>query len=232
MQALGEEGVSPQLVARSTLADVWVGTNYFMEIAKLRALQYLAAKLFAINGVPEVLVPIAAQTSHYCYTPADPNSNLLRNTTSALSAVMGGASYLTIGSHYGPGASEAQMAEGQRLGRNISILLREESLLGSTADPAGGSYYIDRLTHQLAEKSWALFQTVMAEGGLAAWHAQQPDSKLHSALAATRQKREAAYKNGTTVLIGGNRYPNPSPEPAARIEEEEAPLGGFPLALS
>jgi methylmalonyl-CoA mutase len=138
----------------------------------------------------------------------DRYSNLLRVTTEALSAVMGGCDQLTVE----PFGFDAHLA------LNVQRILKEESHLDAVADPAGGSYYIEALTDSLGREAWKLFQQVEAEGGYAK---ALEAGTIGKALAGTRAAREKAYSGRRRALVGVNNYPNVG---------EKTPEGELPKA--
>jgi methylmalonyl-CoA mutase len=131
-------------LAQGTSSVVFaIGSNYFFEIAKLRA----ARLLWARAGAQSELY-IHARTTLSNASLYDPYTNLLRATTEALSAVIGGCDALEV----------RPLRYSERLALNVQRILKEESHLDKVADPAGGSYYIESLTHSMAEAAWTLMQ--------------------------------------------------------------------------
>jgi methylmalonyl-CoA mutase len=171
------------------------GPSYFIEIAKLRAARILWAQVVAAFGDTacrmhlHVRTPQRNKSSYDCYT------NLLRVTTEALSAVLGGCDRLTVGS----------FGFDSHLAVNLQHILKEESHLDAVADPAAGSYYIEALTDSLAREAWKLLQQVETEGGFAAATAL---GSVEKALAETRSARAKAYSSRRRSLVGVNNYPN------------------------
>ena len=169
-----------QLVPKTTLS-ISVGTSYFMEIAKLRALRMLFSRFInyyslAIidSGSPDRPF-IHAQTSAFYDATTTPYTNLLRATTEAMAAVVGGCDALTVrpydavlGQRTGtPGPAFRDREFSDRVARNVSVLLKEESYFDKVADPSAGSYYIETLTRQLTGATWTLFLDVEQRGGFA-----------------------------------------------------------------
>ena len=153
-QLLGSTPVEQRAAVLGRLMiSVAIGTSYFIEIAKLRALHVLWANLAKAYDVgqslPELEV-ILAEASH----DENENTNMIRSTTQAMAAVIGGANRLVVRS-----ANNESNTFTRRIARNVQHLLKMESYLDRVVDPAAGSYYIEALTNQLAEKAWGLFQT-------------------------------------------------------------------------
>jgi methylmalonyl-CoA mutase len=186
-----------------------IGSNHFMEIAKLRSARRLwraVASAFGVKGD----VRIHARTAGENKTLYDPYVNLLRVTTEALSAVLGGCDSLTIT----PCGFDAHLAE------NVHHILREESHLDKVIDPGAGSYYIEAITDALSAEAWTLFQAIEAGGGPSAgsepprsestggWRAYRISGALAAALSTARAAREKAVAERRRVLVGTNNYPN------------------------
>jgi methylmalonyl-CoA mutase len=169
-----------------------VGSNYFFEIAKLRAARQLWAAVAGAYGVPSE-VKIHAITALSNKSIYDPYTNLLRCTTEALSAVLGGVDSLAVQAAGYP----------ERLGRNVQLVLKEEAHLDKVADPAGGSYYIEALTDALAREAWKLFQQVEAEGGF-----NKAQASIDAAIATARAAKEKAVSSRRRTLVGVNNYPD------------------------
>jgi methylmalonyl-CoA mutase len=190
-----------------------VGPSYFVEIAKLRAARMLWAQVVGSFGASDD--GACRMRLHVC-TPRrnksayDRYSNLLRVTTEALSAAVGGCDQLTVK----PFGFDAHLA------LNVQRILKEEAHLDAVADPAGGSYYIEALTDMLAREAWKLLQQVEAEGGYAAALAS---GSIEKALAETRTARAKAYSARRKALVGVNNFPNVTEKvPGAELPEAES----------
>jgi methylmalonyl-CoA mutase len=171
-----------------------VGSNHFMEIAKLRSARLLwraVASAFGLAGD----VRIHARTADENKTLYDPCVNLLRVTTEALSAVLGGCDSLAIA----PRGFDAHLAE------NVHHILREESHLDKVLDPGAGAYYVEALTDAVSADAWTLFQAIEAAGG---WGAYSASGAFDAALASARAAKEKAVAERRRVLVGTNSYPN------------------------
>tara|TARA_R110001592_G_scaffold131834_5_gene345973 strand:- start:2127 stop:3263 length:1137 start_codon:yes stop_codon:yes gene_type:complete len=143
-----------------------VGESYFLEIARHRALRILVAQLANSYGFELVLndIQISSSSGQWNEPTKDEYNYLLRATTEAMTAIMGGTDAVIIQPfhHLFP----KNPAQGERIARNISTILKDESYLDKTLDPSAGSYYIESLTAQLVEKSWAILQQIEEKGGL------------------------------------------------------------------
>ncbi len=166
LAALTERGIDIDTAAQSLCLALSVGSNYFMEIAKLRAARVLYSHLVKAFGGSEEAgkAHIVAETAAFSKTVYDPYVNVLRSTTEAFSALVGGAQNLTVAPFDSPLGQSDEAS--RRIARNIPILLKEEFELSSPVDPAGGSWYVETLTNQVIEAVWQKFTAIEAEGGL------------------------------------------------------------------
>jgi methylmalonyl-CoA mutase len=210
LRAMRDRDLDVDRAARRLGLSFRVGSSYFMEVAKLRAARLLWARVVkAFGGDAESQkVEIHARTAFWNKTVLDPWVNLLRTTTEAFAAVVGGTDSLHVG--FFDGAVRAPDGFSRRMARNIQLILREECHLARVADPGGGSWFVESLTDELARESWSLFQEVEAEGGMAAALAAGLPQERVAATARTRRERLATRRD---VLVGINRYANPDETP-------------------
>ncbi|HLY18628.1 MAG TPA: methylmalonyl-CoA mutase family protein [Bryobacteraceae bacterium] len=200
-------------VAPAMLFSFAVGPLYFLEIAKLRAARTLWARVVeSFGGDPQsARMTVCARTAHWTKTVYSAHVNMLRATTAAMAAAIGGADALQVepfdDTYRAPGETS------RRLARNTQLILKREALLDRVADAAGGSYYLENLTDSLAKEAWALFQQIEAAGGFLDYSAS---GQLERDLAKSRLDREAAVGTRRTTILGTNQYPNP----AARMLQE------------
>jgi methylmalonyl-CoA mutase len=193
-------------VARALHLDISIGTSFFPEIARLRAARQLWATLFQAYGLPPALalsLPIHATTSTWHQTTLDAHTNLLRHTTEAMSAVLGGADSMQVATF--DCLYQAPNEFGARLARNTLSVLLEESHLDWVADPAAGSYFLETLTDELARAGWAEFQALEALGGMLVARGRALEAVSLAGL--EKFKRIAT---GQDVVVGTNRFQNPS----------------------
>lgn len=191
LEAAGVD-VAPKLVCRFA-----VGSQFFVEIAKLRAARLTWAQVVeAFGGNRDTAcLRIHAVTATANKTLYDAGNNLLRASAEALAAVIGGCDWLTV----------IPFRFDDHLARNIPRILREEAYLDRVADPAGGAYAIEVLTDQLAREAWKVFQQVEAAGGFAIY---RDSGALDRAINASRARKEKATAERRRVLVGTNAYPN------------------------
>jgi methylmalonyl-CoA mutase len=206
LRALEARGVSINDAASRMLIRLSVGGNFFMEIAKLRAMRVLWAQVVrACGGSDEAAkIHLHARSGLFNKTQFDPHVNILRGTTEAFAAVVGGADSIHV-APWDATLSSVPSDLGRRIARNTQIMLREEARLDQVVDLAGGSWAVETLTHQLCVAAWKLFQEVEAMGGLkAALEAGFPQAKIAEVAAARRK----ALVQRTDVVVGTNQYPN------------------------
>jgi methylmalonyl-CoA mutase len=199
-------------VAAHIRLSVSLGTDYFMEIAKLRALRIVWMQVLESFGVPSesIKIHIHARTGAFSQTQADPYVNMLRATTEAFAAVVGGCDSL----HVSPFDEVIRKPDlfSHRIARNVQIILREECDLTRTIDPAGGSSYVEWLTAKLAKEAWKLFQDFEARGGMLSCLKSGIIQGMVDSTYATRQKSIAQRRQ---VIVGCNMYPNTGEVPLA-----------------
>ncbi|MEJ8758170.1 methylmalonyl-CoA mutase family protein [Pontibacter sp. H259] len=235
IQRLTNAGESIEAALQNMQFSMAAGTNYFFEIAKLRALRLLWATIVeAYNVAPELAgkLRIHSSTSSWYQTTLDPYTNMLRVTTAAMSAVMAGTDSLTVLPFNSTFKASDEFSE--RIARNVSIILKEEAYLDKAIDPAAGSYYLESLTNELAVKAWDLFKEVEAKGGFEA--AYENEFILGSITEVSRRKfRDIA--TGRLVLVGTNKYPDPKekidfdPEELIQSPEFDTTRAAYPTEV-
>lgn len=202
MDMLTDRGVSPFLAFNRTFFSISVGTKYLTEIAKLRALRFLLQRLSRGYDLPdEHCIPfIHARTSAFYQTAEATHTNMVRATSEAMSAVLGGCDALTVLDH--ERQNNAPDAFAVRVARNVSTILASESLFGQVADPAAGSYLLEDMSIKLAEAAWSLFLEIEEKGGIVRCFEQgMIQSQLHQSLL---QKADALHSGA--VMVGVNKF--------------------------
>lgn len=165
---LTEEGMSPAEAVQNLCLSVSIGTSYFMEIAKLRAFRLLFSKIVQAYGLDDydpAALYIHARADFWSASLIDPHVNMLRHTTQAMSAILGGCNALTM-LPFDINFNDPSPFS-RRISRNISSILKEEAYFDKVADPAAGSYYIETITDKLSAAAWDLFLQVESKGGFA-----------------------------------------------------------------
>ncbi|WP_445738698.1 methylmalonyl-CoA mutase subunit beta [Mariniflexile sp.] len=183
--------------------NVSVGSNYFFEIAKLRALRLLWNVLADTYGIhPEC--HIMATPSKRNKTIYDYNINLLRTTTECMSAILGGAN--TVCNSPYDAIYHKTNAFSTRMSRNQLLILKHESYFNKVNNPADGTYYIESLTNQLAEKALILFKDIEANGGFLN---QLKAGTIQRKIKESAAKEQQQFDSGEAILLGANKHPNP-----------------------
>jgi methylmalonyl-CoA mutase len=180
-----------------------VGPELFLEIAKFRALRYLLMRLQEIHG-RAVELHVVAEIGFSNKSLKDPYTNLLRQSTEALSAIAGGADALIV-NPYDELSSEGSDAFSRRMALNVSNLLQEEAHLDAVADPLNGSYVIEALSSALIDKAWECLQDFCDSH---AFNNEQLTAYFKPRVEATRALRLADFESKNKTLIGINAYPN------------------------
>ena len=182
--------------------EVAVGTNYFFEIAKLRALRILFNTLASEYNHNFDCHIIATPTKRN-KTLYDYNVNMLRTTTECMSAILGGADAVANLAYDAIYHKDNEF--GDRISRNQLLVLKHESYFDKVNNPADGAYYIEALTEELAEKALELFKDIEKNGGLIS---QLIDGTIQRKINESAQKEQELFDSGKEVLLGTNKYPN------------------------
>ncbi|MFC2151375.1 methylmalonyl-CoA mutase family protein [Bacteroidota bacterium] len=218
LNLLIEKGLDIDTVAENIKFNFGVSTNYFMEIAKFRAARMLWAKIveaYQPNNLEVAKMNIHAVTSKFNQTIYDPYVNMLRGTTESMSATIAGVDSLSVTPFNKAFESSTEFSD--RIARNTQILLKEESYFDKIADPSGGSYYIENLTHSVAEHAWKLFQDIEAKGGyVEAFKA----GFIQDQVTESANKRNINIATRREILLGTNQYPNALEKIEANIKEK------------
>ncbi len=191
-----------------------VGMNHFMEIAKMRAARMLWAKLvrsFGAKNPRSLALRAHSQTSGWSLTAQDPYNNVVRTCVEALAAAFGGTQSLHTNALDEALALPTDFSA--RIARNTQIYLQQEIGIAHVVDPWAGSYYVERLTHELMHAAWDLIQEIENLGGMVkAIETGLPKMRIEQAAA----RRQAGIDSGRDVIVGVNAYPTP--------EEPEIPV--------
>jgi methylmalonyl-CoA mutase len=219
IRTLAARGVPAETVLSQLLVRFATGPQFFMELAKFRAWRVLLAKLLVgleLDSKWGQHVEVNACSSKWNKTLLDKHVNLLRLTTESLSAVLGGVDGLQIDPF--DSVTGASSVWSERVARNLHLLLVDEFGFSVPQDAAGGSWYIESLTDELARQSWGIFREIEGEGGMtSALIAGWPQAQV-AVTVATRDRDFASRRNG---LLGTNLFPNPT-DPAPRVGLETA----------
>jgi methylmalonyl-CoA mutase len=215
-------GIPVDDVAQRMMFSFGVGSNYFMEIARLRAARLLWAKIveqYKPENTASMQMWIHSNTSAWNKTLFDPYVNLLRTTTEAMSAIIGGTQSLSILPFDTFYKDPDEFSN--RLARNQQIILKEEVYLDKVVDPSAGSYYIENLTQLIAEAAWKVFLQIEAKGGMIE---AVKAGFVQDLVEKSAGQRLDDIANRRIIQLGTNQYPNPEEQMLEKIhfaEEEE-----------
>ncbi|MCB1519507.1 MAG: methylmalonyl-CoA mutase [Hyphomicrobiaceae bacterium] len=237
LRAFDEAGVDVAAALAQTTIALTADADLFLTVAKLRAARRVVARIAEACGdaAAAAAVRIAVTTSARMMTRRDPWTNMLRTTAATAGAAFGGADALTVLPYTWPlGRPDAFAA---RIARNTQIVAQEESSLGRVVDPAGGSWYVEKLTDDLANHAWETFQGIESAGGIVA---ALGTGKVQRDIHQTAEARTRAIATGRLPLTGTSTFPRlgddgvkvtPWPKPAALTGEAVAtPLAAHRLA--
>ncbi|MFG3658425.1 methylmalonyl-CoA mutase family protein [Streptomyces sp. NPDC047706] len=222
LRALTEAGLGIEQACGQLEFRYAATADQFLTIAKLRAARRLWARVAEVCGGP------GAQTQHVVTSPVmmtrrDPWVNMLRTTVATLAAGVGGADSVTVlPFDHALGLPDAFA---RRIARNTSTILIEESHLSRVIDPAGGSWYVERLTDELAQAGWEFFRSIERAGGQAA---ALRSGTLRERLAETWAARGAKLAKRREPVTGVSEFPHLAEKPVVREPAPEPPSGGLP----
>lgn len=200
-----EQEESFEAFSKKFFVSFAVDTQFFTEIAKLRAFKVLWKAFSSAYGVTEnVKIPTVSETSLRSFSKLDVYVNLLRSSNEALSGLIGGADLFTVHPH---DVLTKPTEQSVRIARNVSLILKEETNVLKVIDPAGGSYFIESLTADFVKEAWALFLEIEAAGGIDEYTAS---GKLAEEVEKSYQSRIHAAQTRKQSLIGTNIYANPA----------------------
>lgn len=221
IREMQKRGIELKDIAKSLYFCFNQGANFFMEIAKLRALREVWAAIMEAFGAKECCrsIMVHGRSSRFTKTVIDPYVNMLRNTTQTFSSVVGG-----VTTYENPPFDEL-IRKGdvfsRRIARNLHVMLQEEFGMLCPIDAAGGSWAVETLTKQIADKIWAEFQKIEEMGGMTkALEAGYPQQ----AVAGILEQRFKALELRKDRAVGVNMYPNMTEEPLERREEDTPKL--------
>jgi methylmalonyl-CoA mutase len=222
LRLLGDGGVAVPDALRQISFRLAADDDQFMTIAKLRAARQLWARVAEVVGAPDAgAATVHAVTSLPMMAQRDPWVNMLRTTLAAFSAGVGGADTVLVhpfdvaipGGFPGTAPSFAR-----RIARNTQLLLLEESHIGRVLDPAGGSWFVEDLTEQLAEQAWKHFRDIESRGGF-----EQARDYVAGQIAEVADRRSDDIAHRRTALTGVNEYPNLA-EPPLPQSDSRSPV--------
>ncbi|MBT8297116.1 MAG: hypothetical protein KJO52_02195, partial [Maribacter sp.] len=180
-----------------------IGSEYFVEIGKFRAFNSLLHEIAAKYGVTEYTHTIIAKTSIWSKSVTDPQTNLLRATTEAMSAILGNVDAVLIDAYDKEFSDASEFSS--RIAGNISTILKEESYLGKVSNPVDGSYYIEEVSAKIASKALELFKAIENNGG---FYKSFESEMIQQQIAEIRQEKIKLISLRRLPMVGVNKYPN------------------------
>jgi methylmalonyl-CoA mutase len=204
LRACEVQGLRPRAALGKIALGLAADADLFLTIAKLRAARALVARVAEASGAGSAAASmhLTATTSERMMARRDPWVNILRATVACAGAAFGGATAITVLPFTWPLGRPDAFA--RRIARNTHLVLQEESALGRVGDPAGGAWYVETLTHELASKAWTLFQEIEAKGGMAV---ALESGFLRDAVAAVAAARAKDIASGRLELTGVSAFP-------------------------
>jgi methylmalonyl-CoA mutase len=221
MRELNSRGLNVDQVAPRIRFSFSVGPNFFMEVAKLRAARLAWARIVEALGGGEAAskMQIHVRTSAWGASASDPWVNMLRGTTETFSAAIAGVDSI----HTSPFDEAVRTPDefSRRVARNTQVVLKDESRANQVIDPAGGSWFVEKLTSEVAFQAWKLFQQVESLGGMTK---ALGEGMPQSVVAQTASKRARDLDTRKSVLVGVNMYANLSEQKLDRVAPDQEAL--------
>ena len=240
LRELNRRGLAPSEIAPKLHFFFNIGENFFMEVAKFRAIKSLWAQViraFDVDGEAQKII-LHARSGNRNKSRLDVHVNMLRLTTEALAAAIGGVDSIQLSPFDQPLGSSNDFS--RRLARNLQLILQVELQLIQLIDPAGGAWHVEKLTDQLARAAWSLFQTIEADGGMLAC---LQTGFIQTQIESVAEERKRDMELVDAILVGSNKYidsdadllaipPPPSGENADAGEETVSVWRLKPLRLA
>lgn len=205
IRAMLEKGMTIDEIAPLVRFRLSLGSNFFVEIAKIRAARSVWSKIIGEFGGNEQSrkMRISARNTKFNKTVFDPYVNMLRTTTEAFSGMLGGVESMTVAPFDEIVRKPDDLS--MRIARNQQIILQQECNLCEVVDPAGGSYFVENLTQAIAQKSWELFAKIEENGGM---FEALKSGFIQDTVAKTSDGRKKLYDTRRSVVVGTNSYAN------------------------
>ncbi len=204
LRAADKAGIAPADALPKIAVNLAVDADQFLGIAKLRAARRLVWRVAEASGADDAAksVRFDAVTSWRMLAKRDPWTNIIRTAIACAGGALGGADSITVLPFTYPLGQTDSFA--RRVARNIQIVCQEESYLGRVVDPAGGSWYIEKLTDDLAQKAWSLFQDIEKQGGMAS---ALQSGYVQAEIAKSADTKAKAIATGRAELTGVSAFP-------------------------
>ena len=194
---------SKQNFPKKLIIRIAVSPKYLIELGKIRALRFLLQKIVEHHRL-SIKIEIECVNNNAFFNPIDKESNLMRFTTSYMTAMNGGCDSIEITDYLNSTPNEGYS---KNISTNIALILKEESHLDKVSDPAKGSYYIESITKSIIEKSWDLFLDIEKDGG---WVNYLKSSEAHIKCEVNKKNMVKSLQNNETNIIGFNKYSDAS----------------------
>ena len=204
-----------EVAAGSHWLNMAVGTDYFHDIAKLRAIRQLWSFLLEQYGSNAKAYPLTlhVETGLRDKTIYDPYNNMLRNTSASMAGIIGGAESISVKPH--DAAFKGATGFSERIARNVPLVLHHESYFGEMGDVAAGSYFLEALTEEMAQKAWDIFRDIESQGGyVAALRSGRLQKLVHAQAAAENEQ----VTSGEKKVLGVNLYLKEGEKMAGQVE--------------
>ena len=203
IENLGRKGIDAPTILNNLHVELAIGSEYFIEIGKFRAFHNLLQEIAKKYGVSDFLLNLTAKTSIWNKTITDANTNMLRATTEAMSAILGNVDGILIDAYDKEYGIPTDFSS--RIAGNIAIILKEESYFGKVSNPVDGSYYIEEVTSKIATKALELFKSIESSGG---FYASFEEELIQQQIADIRFEKIKLISQRRLALVGVNKYPN------------------------
>jgi methylmalonyl-CoA mutase len=207
VEKISQQNIGLPVIIQKLEFSISVGTNYFVEVAKIRALKFLWRKILVEGyGLNESEIPpisIHCITSSFYNSPLSPYTNMLRATTESMSAIIGGCDSLSVRA-YDETFQESDDFS-RRISRNVSTILKEEAYFNKVIDPSAGSYFIENLTFEIAKNAFELLKEVENRGGIVEAFKQ---NFIQSEIKRNFETMQNELLNDQKIMVGVNKFKN------------------------
>lgn len=202
---ISQQNIALLLIVQKIEFSISIGTNYFAEIAKIRALKFLWNKIltegYGLDSQDIPPIAIHCVTSSFFNSSNSPHTNMLRATTESMSAIIGGCDSLSVRAFDETFQESDEFS--RRIARNISTILKEESYFDKVIDPSAGSYFIENLTFEIAENSFKLLQEVENKGGIVDAFKQ---NFIQNEIKRNFESQLNALNTNEKIMVGVNKF--------------------------
>ena len=229
MRACESTNVDVQALIDKTTISLSANVDFFATIAKTRATRLLWSQLLEHCGLNPTPPKLHMETSESCFSNVDPWVNILRASISAMAAGIAGVDVLTVAPCTATSDGDNDLT--RRIARNTQVIMQEESHIGKTIDPAGGSWFVEDATRKLAQQAWKAFQDIEAEGGLII---ALQNGTIRCQIQSCNQTMQSRYAKRDSAMIGVTEFPNldeapltPRPTRGSGNYQETRPASAF-----